>query len=85
MDEVTGWLADDVEQDLLYIFQLSSHTTNYVKYAAVIAHTAEKARDLLMQTHPEFSDIWGKAGVTEIASLGKTGPFDPVVLAVEQW
>lgn len=82
---IAAWLADDSDQDPLYIFQLSSHTTNYVKHAVVIAHTAVKALDLMMQTHPDLASIWGEAGVTEIAPLGKTGPFDPVVLAVEEW
>jgi hypothetical protein len=83
---VNEWLLHACDpEDLLYIFQLSSHTANYVKSAAVIAHTAEEAQDLIQQTHPEFSDIWAKATITEIAPLGETGPFDPVVLAVEQW
>jgi hypothetical protein len=86
MEEVTNWFSCvEGEQAPLYIFQLSSYSTRYVKSAAVIAHTAEEAQELLLQTHPEFSDIWAKATITEIAPLGVTGPFDPVVLSVEQW
>jgi hypothetical protein len=84
-DEVTDWIADEEEQAPLFIYQLMSHATRRVKRAVVIAHTAAKAQDLLMQAHPDVASIWGEAVVTEIAPLGETGPFDPVVLAVEEW